>query len=45
MRLIKKDIEKDGAGYLKVIPEHVEDFWHLYNIISTGDGIRCSTVR
>eukprot|EP01080_Neovahlkampfia_damariscottae_P000159 gene159-4405_t len=45
MRLIKKDIEKDGAGYLKVIPEHVEDFWHLYNIISENDGVRCSTVR
>jgi protein pelota len=45
MRLLKKDILKDGAGYIRLIPEHVEDLWHIYNIISEYDAVSCSTVR
>ena len=45
MKLLKKDIDKSGIGFIKLQPEEAEDMWHLYNILTVGDIILASTVR
>ncbi|KAM9968223.1 hypothetical protein ACTFIW_002659 [Dictyostelium discoideum] len=45
MKLIKKYIEKDLSGYVKLQLEEEEDLWHCYNLISVGDLLTSSTVR
>ncbi|XP_050523069.1 protein pelota [Daktulosphaira vitifoliae] len=45
MKLIHKDIEKDGKGTVVLIPEEAEDMWQAYNIIRQGDHVRASTIR
>lgn len=46
MKIVKKEIlTKNSSGYVKLIPEHTEDLWHLYNIIAEGDFVGATTVR
>ena len=46
MKLVKKDIAaKDGEGYVELIPEIDEDFWHMYHIIAINDRVRATTIR
>lgn len=45
MKLLSKDIDKDGKGRVALIPEDAEDIWHTYNLIHPGDAIRASTIR
>lgn len=45
MKIIKKSILKDGTGYVDLVPDHVEDLWHLYHIINFGDYVTTSTIR
>lgn len=45
MKIIKKSILKDGTGYIDIVPDHVEDLWHLYHIINFGDYVTTSTIR
>ncbi|KAG8433466.1 hypothetical protein GDO86_017665 [Hymenochirus boettgeri] len=45
MKLISKDIEKDNAGQVTLIPEEAEDMWHTYNLLQVGDSLRASTIR
>ncbi|CAH0390257.1 unnamed protein product [Bemisia tabaci] len=45
MKLIHKNIEKDGKGSITLMPEEQEDMWHAYNLISEGDTVRASTIR
>lgn len=45
MRLLGKQIDKDGCGEVKMIPEEPEDMWHAYNLIAVGDRIRATTIR
>lgn len=45
MKLVHKNIEKDGCGSIGLIPEEPEDMWHAYNLISEGDAVTASTVR
>ncbi|KAL6044620.1 Translation factor pelota, variant 2 [Balamuthia mandrillaris] len=45
MRLLGKDLEKDGGGSISLRPETLEDMWHAYNLISEGDLVRATTVR
>ncbi|KAM9462820.1 protein pelota homolog [Clarias gariepinus] len=45
MKLVHKDIEKDNAGQVTLIPEEAEDMWHTYNLIQVGDSLRASTIR
>eukprot|EP01087_Luapelamoeba_hula_P014034 TRINITY_DN4051_c0_g1_i1.p1 TRINITY_DN4051_c0_g1~~TRINITY_DN4051_c0_g1_i1.p1 ORF type:complete len:460 (-),score=122.06 TRINITY_DN4051_c0_g1_i1:26-1405(-) len=45
MRLINKNLEKDGSGHVGLIPEEQEDMWHAYNLIFVGDHITATTVR
>ena len=45
MKLLKKEIDREGVGFAHVRPDEVEDFWHLYNLINVGDRVKASTVR
>ncbi|XP_073416640.1 protein pelota homolog [Dendrobates tinctorius] len=45
MKLVSKDIEKDNAGQVTLVPEEAEDMWHTYNLLQAGDSLRASTIR
>src|SRR5690349_3119266 len=45
MKVLKRHLEKDGAGYIQLRAEESEDMWHAYNLIETGDSVRTTTVR
>lgn len=45
MKLLHKDIEKDSAGQVTLMPEEAEDMWHTYNLLQVGDSLRASTIR
>jgi len=45
MKLIHRNIERDGAGAVVMVPEETEDMWHVFNLIAEGDSVRASTVR
>jgi protein pelota len=46
MKLLKRDVSaKDGSGYVTLLPNTPEDLWHTYNLLQTGDRIRCTTLR
>ncbi|MBN2599340.1 MAG: mRNA surveillance protein pelota [Candidatus Thermoplasmatota archaeon] len=42
MKVIFKDPK---TGEIKLIPENLDDIWHLYNIIEEGDLVRAITFR
>ena len=42
MKLIYKDLKH---GEIKLIPENLDDIWHLYNLIDNGDIVRSITYR
>jgi protein pelota len=44
--MIVKIIFKDPkSGEIKLVPENLDDIWHLYNIIQEGDLVRAVTFR
>ncbi|XP_045785866.1 protein pelota [Maniola jurtina] len=45
MKLVFKNIDKDGSGCIGLVPEEPEDMWHAYNLIAEGDAVTASTVR
>ncbi|XP_026295657.1 protein pelota isoform X2 [Apis mellifera] len=45
MKLVSKNVDKDGEGSVSLVPENTEDMWHAYNLISEGDFVTCSTIR
>lgn len=45
MKLLGKNIDKDGEGIVTLIPEDPEDMWHAYNLVAIGDSLRASTIR
>ncbi|KAJ2661084.1 Translation factor pelota [Coemansia sp. RSA 1200] len=45
MKLIYKRIEKDSSGSVRLVPEHPEDMWHVYNLIQKSDQLEASTIR
>ncbi|KAK1271024.1 hypothetical protein QJS04_geneDACA007472 [Acorus gramineus] len=45
MKLVRKDLVRDGPGSVKLIPEEPEDLWQAYNLISVGDNVMAVTVR
>ena len=42
MKIIFKDLKH---GEIKLVPENLDDIWHLYNVIEEGDIIRAITFR
>ncbi|KAK1310394.1 hypothetical protein QJS10_CPA08g00257 [Acorus calamus] len=45
MKLVRKDLVRNGPGSVKLIPEEPEDLWQAYNLISVGDNVMAVTVR
>lgn len=45
MKLLHRNVDKDGKGYVALVPENSEDMWHAYNLISEGDSVRSTTIR
>jgi protein pelota len=42
MKILETNLKK---GYVKVIPETFDDFWHLYNVIYKNDQVYANTTR
>jgi protein pelota len=42
MKILETNLKK---GYMKVIPEMIDDFWHLYNVIYKNDEVYANTTR
>jgi len=42
MKVLKGKLKK---GIIKVVPERLDDLWHLYNVITKGDEVRARTTR
>lgn len=42
MKIIEKNLHK---GYIKLVPDSVDDFWHLYNVINKGDEVYAYSSR
>jgi len=45
MKLVHKNLEKDGAGSITLEAQEPEDMWHAYNLIAEQDQVRASTIR
>nr|CAG4645566.1 EOG090X07BV [Lynceus sp. MCZ IZ 141354] len=45
MKLVHKDIDRDGHGTVSLVPDESEDMWHAYNLVAQGDLLRASTIR
>jgi protein pelota len=45
IKLISKALEKDSSGYITLLPEELEDMWHVYNLIAKKDLIKATTIR
>lgn len=45
MKIHKKELEKNGTGYIIVTPEIPEDLWHLFHIITDGDQVKGVAIR
>ena len=45
MKLLRKNIERDGSGVVTMTPEEPEDMWHLYNLIAFKDLVTASCIR
>jgi protein pelota len=42
LKILEMNLKK---GYVKVVPETVDDFWHLYNVIYRNDKVYAGTTR
>ncbi|EPZ35645.1 hypothetical protein ROZALSC1DRAFT_28133 [Rozella allomycis CSF55] len=45
MKVLHKFLQKDASGTIKLLPEDLEDMWHIYNLLCIGDKLTCSTIR
>uniref|UniRef100_A0A6U2Y014 Protein pelota homolog n=2 Tax=Lotharella globosa TaxID=91324 RepID=A0A6U2Y014_9EUKA len=45
MKLVYKNLEKDGKGSISLVAQEDEDMWHVYNLVQEGDKIRALTFR
>ncbi|PRW60647.1 PELOTA 1 isoform X1 [Chlorella sorokiniana] len=45
MKLLTKQLLKEGPGFVKMVPEEGEDLWHAYNLIREGDRVEATTFR
>ncbi|KAL0403542.1 UNVERIFIED_CONTAM: protein PELOTA 1 [Sesamum radiatum] len=45
MKIVRRDIEPDGPGSVKMVPEEADDLWVAYNLIAAGDTVMAVTVR
>ena len=40
MKLVKRQIDRDGRGTIVVCPTEPEDLWHAFHLVSVGDRVR-----
>ncbi|XP_006652952.1 protein PELOTA 1 [Oryza brachyantha] len=45
MKLLHRDLVRNGPGKAKLLPEEDDDLWHAYNLIVPGDTVEAYTVR
>ncbi|MDF2957837.1 MAG: Stalled ribosome rescue protein Dom34 [Candidatus Alkanophagales archaeon MCA70_species_1] len=45
MRVTKRELKPDGRGELSLIPETLDDLWHLKHILEAGDFVYATTQR
>lgn len=45
MKIVRRDLTRDGPGSVKMIPEEADDLWLAYNLIVEGDSVMAVTVR
>ncbi|KAH3870789.1 protein pelota-like [Dreissena polymorpha] len=45
MKLVSRELDKGGAGYVTMIPEEAEDMWHAYNLVGVDDTLQSTTIR
>lgn len=45
MRIVRRDLVKNGPGSVKMIPVDPDDLWYTYNLIAPGDTVLAVTVR
>uniref|UniRef100_A0A6A7G9S5 Protein pelota homolog n=1 Tax=Hirondellea gigas TaxID=1518452 RepID=A0A6A7G9S5_9CRUS len=45
MKQLSRKIEKDGGGSIRLMPEHSEDMWHVFNLLAEGDHISSVSFR
>jgi protein pelota len=46
MKILKRQISaKDASGMVLLRPDTPEDLWHAFNLLASGDLVRCTTVR
>ncbi len=42
MKILRRDLK---AGSIKLLPQNLDDLWHLYNLVEPGDLVRATTYR
>lgn len=45
MRLLKKMVNKDLSGSMKLMPDDAEDMWHIFHLLAVGDHISATSFR
>jgi len=45
MKLLARGFEKDGKGFVKLLPQEDEDMWHVYNLMAVGDYVTTGSTR
>uniref|UniRef100_A0A5B7BGN3 Protein pelota homolog n=1 Tax=Davidia involucrata TaxID=16924 RepID=A0A5B7BGN3_DAVIN len=45
MKIVHRDLVRDGPGSVKMVPEEGDDLWIAYNLIAEGDSVLAVTVR
>ncbi|XP_059628682.1 protein PELOTA 1 [Cornus florida] len=45
MKIVRRDLVRDGPGSVKMIPQESDDLWVAYNLIAVGDTVLAVTVR
>mmetsp|Transcript_32277 Transcript_32277/g.44770 ORF Transcript_32277/g.44770 Transcript_32277/m.44770 type:complete len:379 (-) Transcript_32277:230-1366(-) len=45
MKQLKSSLDKNAAGFIQLVPDNVEDLWHLYNMVGEEDLVTATTMR
>ncbi|XP_010551095.1 PREDICTED: protein PELOTA 1 [Tarenaya hassleriana] len=45
MKIVRRDIEPNGPGSVKMVPDDPDDLWFAYNLIAQGDRVMAVTFR
>ncbi|KAK4483269.1 hypothetical protein RD792_010454 [Penstemon davidsonii] len=45
MKIVRRDLMRNGPGSVKMVPEESDDLWMAYNLIAEGDTVLAITVR